>query len=263
MSRPCQSKIKIGDVFGKWIVIADAGYRNKSRKAWICKCSCGEEKNILQQSLLTGDSTQCRICGNRQKAKNNFRNLSKQQFGEWTVTDEYKTTESRKTYWKCICSCGKIKFVKTDSLTSGSSTRCGKCNSYEDIHSGWWDSKKWSAIRRNIEWKISQEYAWDLFEKQNKLCAITKLPIKLGKINVTASIDRKDSAKGYTEENVQWVHKIINTMKWSLNNEDFINLAKTIAKANEDLFLPELDMDKLIECVRSQSHHDRKRKNYE
>jgi hypothetical protein len=33
----------------------------------------------------------------------------------------------------------------------------------------------------------------------------------------------------YEEENVQWVHKIVNTMKWDLSQQDFINVCHEVA----------------------------------
>ena len=226
--------IQIGDRFGCWEILSNAGYMNGARKAWLCKCDCERIYKVLQQSLLSGLSTKCRICSNQIKARDCFKDLSGQIFGEWTVTNEYRITKERKTYWVCICNCGKKKSVKTDSLTSGSSTACGDCNSYKDIYSVYWLGMIRGAKRRNIPWEITQEQAWGLFELQNKLCIFTKLPIKLGRNrkNITASLDRIDSDKGYTIDNIQWVHKIINVMKWTLSNNDFIAICKSIVDNN-------------------------------
>ena len=37
----------------------------------------------------------------------------------------------------------------------------------------------------------------------------------------TASLDRIDSSKGYTEDNIQWVHKDVNQMKMDLPEQRF------------------------------------------
>ena len=74
-----------------------------------------------------------------------------------------------------------------------------------------------------------------MFISQNKLCAISHVPIKF-KINhkdeQTASLDRIDSKKPYTLDNVQWVHKTINQMKWTLMPNEFIEWCKIIAQNN-------------------------------
>lgn len=47
------------------------------------------------------------------------------------------------------------------------------------------------------------------------------------------SLDRIDSYKDYTIDNVQWVNQKINFMKQSLTDEDFIKTCKEVAKYNE------------------------------
>ena len=44
----------------------------------------------------------------------------------------------------------------------------------------------------------------------------------------TASLDRIDSSKGYTIDNIQWLHKDINKMKWDFSQEKFLELCKKI-----------------------------------
>lgn len=46
----------------------------------------------------------------------------------------------------------------------------------------------------------------------------------------TASPDRIDSSLGYTKDNVQWVHKDVNTIKWDLSHDRFVKLCKTITE---------------------------------
>jgi archaellum component FlaC len=73
--------------------------------------------------------------------------------------------------------------------------------------------------------------------KQNKLCALSGLPIKFARANkrtseTSASLDRIDSTKNYVEGNVQWVHKEVNIMKNVYNQEHFIEMCKLIANNN-------------------------------
>jgi hypothetical protein len=74
---------------------------------------------------------------------------------------------------------------------------------------------------------------WDLYLKQERICALTGLPIKLGTVNeISASLDRIDSTRGYTLDNVQWVHKDINRMKGDLTPERFLELCQLVAAKN-------------------------------
>ena len=45
----------------------------------------------------------------------------------------------------------------------------------------------------------------------------------------TASLDRIDSSKGYVKDNVQWVHKDINRMKWNFPQDKFVKLCSFVA----------------------------------
>jgi hypothetical protein len=78
---------------------------------------------------------------------------------------------------------------------------------------------------------------WNLFLKQNRKCALSGIEIAFpkawgarSKTQITASLDRVDSNKGYIIGNVQWVHKQINTMKMDMSDAEFINLCRMVTK---------------------------------
>lgn len=82
---------------------------------------------------------------------------------------------------------------------------------------------------------------WDLYIKQNKKCAISGMDIAFARNMklveqgyTTASIDRKNSNIGYTEDNVQWVHKDINLMKQKMTNEKLLKYCKIIVEYNKN-----------------------------
>lgn len=51
--------IKIGLVFGRWVVLADLGIQDR-RHYWLCGCQCGSPpRSVLQHSLKTGVSISC------------------------------------------------------------------------------------------------------------------------------------------------------------------------------------------------------------
>ena len=107
---------------------------------------------------------------------------------------------------------------------------------YEGISGSIWGRIKEAAIRRNLEWAITIEEIWELFITQDKKCALTLLPIQIGngRLRETASLDRKDSTKGYIKGNVQWVHRNVNIIKYSCSQEYFINICRKIVN-NEAL----------------------------
>ena len=96
-----------------------------------------------------------------------------------------------------------------------------------------WGKIQRRAKNRGLEFTITIEEAWDLFQAQEGRCALSGAPIKFARSQKsgvqTASLDRRDSTKGYVTGNIQWVHKIVNMMKNTLTDEEFIEWCKTIA----------------------------------
>lgn len=98
---------------------------------------------------------------------------------------------------------------------------------------------KRSAKRRGIEFDLDKDYIWELLIKQEFTCALSGQQIKFVKKlkngdldfeRITGSLDRIDSSKGYIRGNVQWVHKMINQMKWHFQEEEFIGMCELVAK---------------------------------
>lgn len=149
---------------------------------------------------------------------------------------------------ECVCDCGNTIVIVCHSLTSGNTKSCG-CESrkrgpehglyrgYKGLRMSHWTRINNTAKERGYSFEIDIEYAWDLYEKQGKKCAITGTPIffsitRKTSNNTTASLDRIDNTKGYIEGNVQWVHKKINQIKMDLTVEDFFELCKNVVNYN-------------------------------
>lgn len=105
---------------------------------------------------------------------------------------------------------------------------------YEEISSTYLSSVKNSARYRDIKFNINIEYMWDLFLNQDRKCALSGIDLNFGSVarcnDITASLDRIDSSKGYIEENVQWIHKNINFMKQDFNEKYFIEMCNLVTK---------------------------------
>ena len=81
--------------------------------------------------------------------------------------------------------------------------------------------------RKALEFSITLEYLWELYQKQDGRCAYTNMPITF-KAH-TASVDRIDSSLGYVEGNIQWLHKDINMMKRHYSEEYFKKLCNLVS----------------------------------
>ena len=84
----------------------------------------------------------------------------------------------------------------------------------------------------DMECDIDAEFLKALLEEQGGLCAISGIPLTFvkgkGHIPTNASIDRMDSQKGYTKDNVQLVAHQVNTMKSNLSVNQLIEWCKSI-----------------------------------
>ncbi len=178
-----------------------------------------------------------------------FYDIVGKKFGNLTV-DRFAYTRDGSSYWHVQCDCGTLKVVKGSSLVRCSIVSCGCWNKKKswkgvgDLSRSYFSRLVKGAIKRNIEMSLTIENAWDLFEKQNGICALSGRFISLdrcygtnkSKINghkQTASLDRIDSSLGYSIGNVQWVHIQINIMKMNSLQLDFIQLCKDVADFNK------------------------------
>ena len=146
----------------------------------------------------------------------------------------------------CKCRCGKTTKVRGNDLRQNTIKSCGcrnhKCGrdhssfkGYEDIPSTYWKRLQNNAKKRNIEFNLTIEDAWELFIKQKRKCALSGVLLDFStsrqkNLLTPASLDRIDSSKHYTIDNVQWVCKDLNLMKRSQSNIDFINWCHAVSE---------------------------------
>ena len=175
-----------------------------------------------------------------------IKNLTGKIFGRLTVESlTFARAPDGSAVWNCVCSCGNLKTVSTANLRSGSTKSCGcfaklqyeeKGHRYQEISGGYWFSLKRKAVKVNREFTLTMREAWEIFENQNRKCALSGVTLVFApssypddKSKQTASLDRIDSKGGYCKGNVQWVHKDVNFMKQDHADDEFIQWCKTIA----------------------------------
>lgn len=162
------------------------------------------------------------------------------QFDDYVVEERLTQpgSVSRVSLWRCKCTkCGEMHELTNRQLLSGYKTRCTKSfrshnwTGHELITGSLWTRIKKQAVARELDFTLTIEQAWEMFENQKRRCALSGLNISFGsgKSGHTASLDRIDSTKGYVLDNVQWVHKEINMMKRNLPEAHFLNLCKLVS----------------------------------
>ncbi len=168
--------------------------------------------------------------------------LAGRKFGKLTVIEDTGRRKSKRPIWKCKCDCGIMTDILGKYLLNGDTRSCGCIGNggpvnktgYKELSGSYWCHISGNAKRRGIPISITPEYAYNLFIKQNKKCALSGIDICLVRYFrrdstiQTASLDRIDNTKGYEEGNVQWVHKRINIMRNILSVHDLIDLCRKI-----------------------------------
>jgi len=168
------------------------------------------------------------------------------KFGSRYVTGRWRVVIYNRKWpemqWETQCECGsRPTFSKPSEIFSVLYPRCNHCRDLrsgeanpgrrvvKDIPSSIFLRLQRGCRRgdRVLECTVTQEYLQDLWDKSRGVCALSKLPISFK--DKTASIDRIDSAEGYVEGNVQFVHKLLNKMKMDLKEDQFIYLCSLVA----------------------------------
>lgn len=145
----------------------------------------------------------------------------------------------------CKCRCGKTKKVRGNDLRQDTIKSCGCRNhktgkdhagfkGYEDIPSTYWTRLQSNAEKRNLDFNLTIEEAWELFIQQKRRCSLSGVLLDFStprqkSILSQASLDRIDSSKGYIKGNVQWVCKETNFMKRDMTDEEFINWCNAVS----------------------------------
>lgn len=156
----------------------------------------------------------------------------------------------KRPYWKVQCihcntiksmSCYRVLNKQQKGCSSCVKDRFSGCNSpnwnnanIKNVSSYYYHRLKAAAEKRKLKFEVSRKFLDELFEKQNGKCNYTGYDIYFGnnQYTGTASLDRMDNTIGYTETNVQWVHKDVNVIKWDLSHQRFLEICKVITENN-------------------------------
>ena len=164
---------------------------------------------------------------------------------------------------KCHC-CGKYFpeetfhlngcYNKTSNYRNNRDNRCPSCKSSQNKkrRTDYSDEEalrkilqmrllgcKQRAKDKNIEFDLSQEFLKELWDKQNGLCALSKIAMtyKLdeGRIYTNVSVDKINPNLGYTKDNVQLVCMAVNQMKSDLRIEELYMFCEALLKHKQSI----------------------------
>jgi hypothetical protein len=217
----------IGQKFGELEVLEYVGRRQRGKRRvsyYRCKCSCGKEKIIARNQLLSG---QTKSCGHLVYALKEEK--IGDRFGKLVILSKEIKENSLKRpelYYKCQCDCGNTTVVRARLLRNGQTKSCGclqkevlrKMNSTQNglsttkIYKSWYhmmqrctnpkarsyDRYGGAGITVCERWKTFLNFYEDM--KDSYYSAVEKYGDES-----LISIDRIDGTKGYYKENCRWI----------------------------------------------------------
>lgn len=147
----------------------------------------------------------------------------------------------RCAYWFVKCECGRKSWRSAHLLTVGKTNACKSCCRDNKGHNsrikGFVRKFKQSAEQRGISFsrKITPTFIETLYSLQDKRCAVSGVPIYFTDKwkdwkGCSCSLDRIDSKRRYSVNNVQLVHKRVNMLKGQLTMEELQKWCRKIYK---------------------------------
>lgn len=206
----------------------------------------GKSWKSIAENYGCGETTIMRLASKYNlKSRKRAYDLCGQKFGKLLVIEKKPSNKRNHSMWLCICDCGKETITMGGSLIQGATKSCGCLvhetlwKGFEEISGSYWGRCERGANNRGLKFNLSIKDAWKKFLDQNRKCALSGRillfnpkycdPRYSGPEWQTASLDRIDSNKGYSIDNIQWVHVSVNYMKMDINQSDFIKLCIDIA----------------------------------
>lgn len=173
----------IGRKFGRLTVISYIGYIPKNRHMYLCKCDCGNCKEITRNSLIKGSTKSCGCLHDEQLS---ILNQGRTNFEKTHINNIRK-------HYKSSAKTRGIKFdLEYDDIKKIVVKRCYYCGlEYSNISKGRSDGNKCGVFYYN-------------------------------------GIDRIDSNKGYTKDNIVPCCKFCNIAKNTMSQYEFYNLVQRI-----------------------------------
>lgn len=225
------------------------------------KCTkCNIIKKLNEFSLLKsgkkGRNSHCRLCRSNDRKTLNYE----------------KKTDGTKLCFDCEQVLDVSNFNGDKSSSDGLQTYCKDCkharmNELSSTLEGF-TKRLIHDIRNNnkkrakdLELSITHLDIIDLYNKQKGKCALTGKILKHNAYNVKGnnhiinnwniSVDRIDSNKGYTKDNVQLVGAIINRMKTDLTDDYFILFCQCVSSFNQKR-IPEI----VANCIKQSKYYE-------
>jgi hypothetical protein len=161
--------------------------------------------------------------------------LTGNKYGHWIVLG--RGLSGKETRWQVKCSCGTERQVPQSRLLSGDSCSCGcrfrnRKSSGKNLRSLVLWSYKHNAKTRRLDWELSNDEAYGLFESPCHYCGVVGSNCKIKNKRTPYyynGIDRMDNEVGYCSGNVVPCCGFCNIFKRAMPYEKFIAYLNQVA----------------------------------
>lgn len=208
----------------------------KGNAYWECKCDCGNICIVAGADLQRSQTKSCGCARKDLQASKKFKDLTGKIFGRLTVTRFLRITEGRRmSIYECKCECGVVKEYERANLVRGYTLSCGCYNRDKQLSAHgvasfthYIRSYKNSAKKRNLVFELTEEQFREIIAKDCCICGAEpkEMSRKYKRIRSTPilvnGIDRIDSTKGYTIDNIQPMCTSCNMAKSNMGDEEFL-----------------------------------------
>lgn len=218
-------------------------YKNILTREFLIKEHIKNKKSISQIAKETGlyYSTIYRYMSlNDIEISNSRKGLEPNQiYNNLTTKKIIGKTKDGSKIWCCKCKCGNFIKAEGGKIKAGQVKSCGCLQKIRkkgkesifwkgvgDISKSKWSSFVYSARNRNIQFDLTIDQGWKILKQQGNICPLSNLKISFD--DNTISLDRIDSNGIYEINNVWWIHKDINKIKFDLSVLDFIKLCTLV-----------------------------------
>lgn len=122
----------------------------------------------------------------------------------------------------------KAKELKIRAMTTKVGNKGHRWKGFGNVPGAHLSHVKAHATTRRLDFEITCEDVHNQITAQNNICSMTGIPISF--TDKTASVDRIDSARGYTPDNIQITHKNVNVMRWKMTIPEFRHWCSLVVK---------------------------------
>ena len=128
----CRYPNLIGQSFGRLSVISKGKTDSNGHIFWVCKCSCGNVKEIAGSNLIQGYTSSCGCLHSQMTSELLLKDITGQKFGRLTAISRTSKI-GEKAKWLCKCDCGSSVEVQSNNLINGHTQSCGCIRSIGEL----------------------------------------------------------------------------------------------------------------------------------